>query len=339
MAQLTESGLTKLVDNINKNINTKVNAVKENLANNVSYVKTISEWTEEDGKFKKSLKHPLKTKRVVVSAVDSLGESIFLPYRVVDESTVDIELDVNEEVTVIIINGESEIQSIDINMDDNSVSATSTWSSQKVKSEIDVIKSEVNVANGEINKVKESIIEQGVEIQSLKQSVSDGKNIIATAITDKGVIASSNDSFVALGNKISSIKTSVELSVEPSTTDYLLYNNNLSMTVATGNVMTYKFFYTNLFYNGSIELLIKASKYHENYYDSPLKVEVVDASGVIIYTKTIDVTNWNGSETFRFPISNITIGSVMSLYLINDISYGWKGYSISEISILGKIKE
>ena len=48
-------------------------------------------------------------------------------------------------------------------------------------------------------------------INELFQSASDGKSKIATAITGKGVNASSSDSFQVLSNKISQIKTGFEL--------------------------------------------------------------------------------------------------------------------------------
>ena len=45
------------------------------------------------------------------------------------------------------------------------------------------------------------------EISSLKSSVSNGKILIANAITDKGVATSSSDTFATMANNISSIRT------------------------------------------------------------------------------------------------------------------------------------
>ena len=45
------------------------------------------------------------------------------------------------------------------------------------------------------------------ELEDLKTSVSNGKTLLANAITDKGVSASQNDSFATLANKISQIST------------------------------------------------------------------------------------------------------------------------------------
>ena len=49
-------------------------------------------------------------------------------------------------------------------------------------------------------------------VNELFQNVSDGKSVVATAITGKGVAASNADTFAQLGTKISTIKTGVETS-------------------------------------------------------------------------------------------------------------------------------
>lgn len=53
---------------------------------------------------------------------------------------------------------------------------------------------------------KTSILKHDKDIENLKSSASNGKNLIATAITGKGVSASGNDSFNILASKIDSIK-------------------------------------------------------------------------------------------------------------------------------------
>ena len=53
---------------------------------------------------------------------------------------------------------------------------------------------------------KTSILEQKVEIDNLKQSVSDGKSVVASAITDKGVPTLATDTFQTMATNITNIK-------------------------------------------------------------------------------------------------------------------------------------
>lgn len=80
--------------------------------------------------------------------------------------------------------------------------ANGTLKGEKGESGVSVINDNSNL-NTEVwsaNKVN-------TEIENLKQSVSNGKQLIATAITDKGVEASSNDGFNQLFQKINKIET------------------------------------------------------------------------------------------------------------------------------------
>ena len=86
------------------------------------------------------------------------------------------------------------------------------------------------------------------EINSLKSFVSNGKQQVANAITDKGVSASGNDSFATLANKISQIQslTAIDTAARART----------SMT--GGSSKSCKFEYVamndlNLYYGSSIE--------------------------------------------------------------------------------------
>ena len=85
------------------------------------------------------------------------------------------------------------------------------------------------------------------EIESLKSSVSSGKQQVANAITGKGVSASQNDSFATLANKISQIQslTSIDSTMR-------------SMTRPTGSNKWCTFDYVkiddlNLWYGNSVE--------------------------------------------------------------------------------------
>ena len=56
------------------------------------------------------------------------------------------------------------------------------------------------------DEVESEFQEVGTEIDNLKSSVSSGKTLVATAITDKGIEASGGDTFSQLASKVASIK-------------------------------------------------------------------------------------------------------------------------------------
>ena len=58
-----------------------------------------------------------------------------------------------------------------------------------------------------IEELMDEIDKMGVELLEIKQSVSNGKKIIATSITGKGIDASGNETFQELGSKIDRIST------------------------------------------------------------------------------------------------------------------------------------
>lgn len=67
------------------------------------------------------------------------------------------------------------------------------------------------------------------DVENLKSSVSNGKNLIANAITDKGVTTSSSDTFAIIANNISklNIKTGLDSALNNATT-YTCNWNTLS---------------------------------------------------------------------------------------------------------------
>ena len=69
------------------------------------------------------------------------------------------------------------------------------------------------------------------EINNLKSSVSNGKSLIASAITGKGVSTASNATFQTMANNISSITTKRSISVSSVTSDYLLYKISVMVSM------------------------------------------------------------------------------------------------------------
>lgn len=80
-------------------------------------------------------------------------------------------------------------------VNDKTVSEDDTWSSKKIKESIDAASN-----TEEINSIKS-------EITELKKSVSDGKSLIASAITIKGIETQSDDTFETMATNINNIRS------------------------------------------------------------------------------------------------------------------------------------
>lgn len=99
---------------------------------------------------------------------------------------------------------------------------------KNVKEAIDEVKSEITTTvktdttlsvsgkAADAAAVGTKLTEVGTEISSLKKSVSDGKTLVANAITAKGVSTATDSTFSTMANNINSIKTAS--SISPSST-------------------------------------------------------------------------------------------------------------------------
>ena len=94
-----------------------------------------------------------------------------------------------------------DIQALD-NKLSNKINECGTTCSNKIKQVVDDVNSNFNDVNKAITKLNDKSIE-------LFQSVSNGKQLIAGAITDKGVNTSANDSFNQMSTNIRKIATTV----------------------------------------------------------------------------------------------------------------------------------
>lgn len=83
-----------------------------------------------------------------------------------------------------------------------------TYTDQKIKQVVDDANSNFSNISGNINTINGNINTMNGQIQNLFQSVSDGKNKIAGAITDKGVVTSADASFDTMATNIRAIPTS-----------------------------------------------------------------------------------------------------------------------------------
>ena len=96
------------------------------------------------------------------------------------------------------------------------------------------------------------------DVENLKQSVSNGKQLIASAITDKEVPTSNTDSFQVMANNIRNIKTGIEVTLNGKTLDYdfELKIDNHRWTRDAISAMPYNFEYGSaVVYNYEIHIL------------------------------------------------------------------------------------
>ena len=132
--------VNEIVDNVSQELNEKIDSIKDSSASNISYTCDINTWVSESGLYKATVEHLLNTEKVVVNAYSNVTkESLFVHYRILSPTSIEIESSLNEDTKIIVINGEKEIQSIelDIPINDNELSGIKTWSSSKIKEYVD----------------------------------------------------------------------------------------------------------------------------------------------------------------------------------------------------------
>ena len=164
----------------------------------------------------------------------------------------------------------------------------------------------------------------------LNQSVSNGKNQVANAITDKGVAASGSDSFATLASKIGQIKSggiTMSKSIEyriPDEAAVVGYRFKIPYTLNDGTLSGYTFRNTS-FINGSSGLYLRAS---DDYYCS------FDLVTVPVRLYLWPLSNWeNMVINMRYDthhstfIWNVFTGDVETTYSGGDIG----NYSFSLI--------
>lgn len=71
-----------------------------------------------------------------------------------------------------------------------------------------------------IEENKNNILSLNSEVDSLKLSVSNGKQLIASAITDKNISTSNTDSFQTMADNIKQIKTGINVKIDNTSVDY-----------------------------------------------------------------------------------------------------------------------
>ena len=108
-----------------------------------------------------------------------------------------------DELLAMLNLSQDELQNLQNLLQDNVISTTSTFSSSKIYAELLTLKE---------------------ELDKVFQNVDNGKDLIASAITDKGINTSKDDTFETMANNISSIIQSGNMNVIHNTMENLGYD-------------------------------------------------------------------------------------------------------------------
>lgn len=172
-------------DNINLELSKK--ASKEDLdkliqgGTNVAISKDIStdDWTIEEGVYTTIVEHNLVTRKVLVSLIDkSTNNNVFCSYQILDDNSIKVFNELNNELECIVVNGNSAINMISATIDDNRSTETTTYSSVKIKALLEVLENKIN----DIENLK--------EIDNIKCSTDTGEYIIENS--KKGYLTNFN---------------------------------------------------------------------------------------------------------------------------------------------------
>ncbi|HBF6851149.1 TPA: hypothetical protein KOV48_003980, partial [Clostridioides difficile] len=172
-------------DNINLELSKKAN--KEDLEKliqggpNVSVSKDISinNWILEENVYTAIVEHNLVTRKVIVSLIDkSTNNNVFCSYQILDDNSIKVFNELNNELECIVVNGNSSINMISATIDDNRSTETTTYSSVKIEALLKVLE----------NKIDD--IENLKEIDNIKCSTDTGEYIIENS--KKGYLTNFN---------------------------------------------------------------------------------------------------------------------------------------------------
>ncbi|HBF1778043.1 TPA: hypothetical protein KOS98_003120 [Clostridioides difficile] len=138
-------------DNINLELSKK--ASKEDLdkliqgGTNVAISKDIStdDWTIEEGVYTTIVEHNLVTRKVIISLIDkTTNNNVFCSYQILNDNSIKIFNESNNELECIAINGNSAINIVSATINDNRSTETTTYSSVKIEALLKVLESKID---------------------------------------------------------------------------------------------------------------------------------------------------------------------------------------------------
>ncbi|MCC0762240.1 hypothetical protein IR151_04425, partial [Clostridioides sp. ES-S-0006-03] len=297
----------------------EMSSAATNVAFSKSYVE--SDWLSDGEYFKLTVNHNLVTENIFVAILDeATKKSMTNSYTVVDSNTIEIFNESNIDVKVTVVNGNTNKEVITATINDNITTLDSTYSSVKIDSKIGVNELSTNAKN-----LTDAVNE-------LFQSVSNGKELIATAITDKKVPTNSSDTFQTMASNISSIKQMPDM---PSDVEevwqfagHTLYIKSLCIDSQD-----------NIYSGSSDNTIRKISSYGVEIWKfaghaSSVYSVCIDSSGNIISGSadtTVRKISSQGTEIWRYG-GNSTAVSAVCIDLENNVCSGTNGGVLTKIT-------
>ncbi|HBY2626688.1 UNVERIFIED_CONTAM: phage tail protein [Clostridioides difficile] len=162
--ETTKTELNTRIDTENEKQNIKIdNIIAGGVNVSHTHIIEVADWTlnNETNMYEVTINHPLLTKRILIALYDEIGEALTPNARAIDDNSILVRNEENIKMYVYLINGNAETHFINATVDDNRVSEMTTYSSKKIKEEMNKIAEQltgevtrgVNVANSIINKL------------------------------------------------------------------------------------------------------------------------------------------------------------------------------------------
>lgn len=108
---------------------------------------TVDSFTEDSslGLFKATVKHDLNTEHILVDAFNkTTKENEFVSFKVVDANNIEVYAEDADAIDILIIGEGTKITTLEVgSIVDGSTAAESTWSSQKISTEIEALKARI----------------------------------------------------------------------------------------------------------------------------------------------------------------------------------------------------
>ena len=260
-------------------------------ANKVIVIPETNFVPRADGKFETTYTHSLDTNNVIIQCFNNINESIESSYSIIDKDNIKVVISKKQEVKLVIC---SNYYVTPINKNNGLAGYTTgdlpaTAAKQYVNSDEKLRISTAKLPNdtkAEIEKLKNDSTRLTTAkditgaINELFQNVVNGKTVVASAITDKGVSTSETDTFTQMAENITNIVTK-----EPYEVDYIDVNSEPAINVE-GTVEGEQVKNLNIKFTGS--------------------TGVVDDSTTGSYKVQFDIKNMNDSSDVRYrtPINH-----------------------------------
>ncbi|MGO1042154.1 hypothetical protein ACTPEO_05405 [Clostridioides difficile] len=327
-------------DNINLELSKK--ASKEDLdkliqgGTNVAISKYIStnDWTLEEGVYITIVEHNLVTRKVLVSLVDkTTNNNVFCSYQILDDNSIKIFNESNNELECIVVNGNSAIKMVSATIDDNRSTGTTTYSSVKIEALFKVLENKIDDIENfkEVDNIKCTTDTGAYTIENSQKGYLtnfniEGKTLVNLASTNMFILEGNSikeGDYIKLNNSASYVNLTNRLSAGIYTLIINVTNINESYTVHTilnggGNEGVYTRSGKQILHIGMSEDVNKLRVYTENSSNTlgiqMVLLEGIYTSGIKYFDGLQSVGQGNNIELLSYQGENLFDGTYQDGY-------------------------